>query len=209
MAMPRSPAAKIHVGGRRAAVRRASEAVTVERRRPGRPARRAWTNAARWSPPTAAVCTPARSVSAVSSPSAHCPHVELGGVVDRVRLELMSSLGASITPRTCRSAGVTGSPSTNRRRAPSRSPAVTSRPSASSRGQAGTSSTQASSSRRRATRSRPVAGSTRQRHRPALIAGDDRHEQTGLVQSTVARYGKDSRSQSTSSVPRRGRERAA
>ena len=56
------------------------------------------------------------------------PHVENGGVVDRVGEEHDArAVEASPTARTCRSVGVTGSPSTSRRRAPSRSAHATRR----------------------------------------------------------------------------------
>ena len=53
------------------------------------------------------------------------PDVLHGRVVDRVGEERDRARAAATTERTCRSAGVIASPSASRRRAPSRSPAVT------------------------------------------------------------------------------------
>ena len=80
-------------------------------------------------PPAATPCTPGSSVSASSAPS---------GDHRQTWIDVASSIGLAVntmpgpstvaTARTCRSGGVTGSPSTSSRRAPSRSAHVTERP---------------------------------------------------------------------------------
>ena len=129
-------------------------------------------------PPTNAVCTPDSVVIAVSSPSAHFHTWSSVASPIGLAWKWMASAVASITPRSCRSTGVTGSPSINRRRAPSRSPAVTRRPSGSRRGQAG----DEIDPRVVVVVGGDVGPAGRrvdaQRHRPALVARDHRHEQT-------------------------------
>ena len=90
-------------------------------------------------PPAATACTPGSSVSASSSPSGVRRQTwsTVASSIGLARNTIAGAVDASATARTCRSGGVTGSPSTSSRRAPSRSAHVTSAPSGRRRGHAG------------------------------------------------------------------------
>ena len=112
---------------------------------------------------------------------------------------VMPASDTSTTERTSRSIGVTDSPPTSRRRVPRSWPVVTSRPSGSNAGTPGTRSTHSSSY------SLAMAARFRRwrcrRATPSCCAGRATGRAStspASVQSTVATYGKNSRSQSTS-----------
>ena len=127
------------------------------------------------------------------------PHVQLGGVAARVGLEGDAGIGHVDDRNAPRGrSGVTGSPSTTSRRDVRSATVVTRRPSGRNAGTPGTRSTQASSCVFGDDGCRAGVGVDAQQLDAALIAGLDDISRPASVQSTVAMYGKDSRSQSTS-----------
>ena len=129
------------------------------------------------------------------------PDLDRRRVVDRVGGEHDPADRRRSPPRaTCRSGGVTGTPSTSSRRAPSRSAHVTSAPSARERGTPGTSSTHASSwssasSSRRAGGRVDRRTSTSRWSRRCTVTSSP-----ASLQCTSARYGNAARSHSTSTT---------
>ncbi len=125
-------------------------------------------------PPTTTEWTPGLSTRATTSLPSHrntCSTVASSiGLAEKTTVSPV----AAATARTCRSAGVTGSPSTSSRRAPSRSAVVTSRPSPSRVGTPGTSSTHdvvvVVRQHRGLAAGRVFARIDSQDHRPLLIA---------------------------------------
>ncbi len=167
-------------------------------------------------PPTAAVWTPGAVVMAVSSsgdPSATTPAARHCHTCCTVASEIGLARKVTVpawtctTDRTCRSVGVTGTPSTTSRRAPSRSAHVTSRPSGSSAGTPGTISTQSRSLSCERRSVRPVEASASRTSsvrwsRDCTVTSS----RSGLTQRTSTRYGIACRSQVTSTrVPSRRR----
>ena len=129
------------------------------------------------------------------------PDLDRRGVVDGVGGERDARRRRSTaTDRTWRSAGVTGSPPTSSRRAPSRSAHVTTVPSGSSPGTPATSSTQTSSWSSKATSVAPVPGSTRSTCTARWSRDWTVAMRPASDQRTSARYGSCSRSHSTSTI---------
>ena len=154
-------------------------------------------------PPIVARWTPGSVTIAATPPSAvHRWTSSIVGSSRGLAWNTTAEPRIAATDLTCRSGGVTGSPSTRSRRAPSRSAHVTSRPSSSCPGTPGTSSTHASSMSTQRSNDSPVTPSassttTVRWSRLCRVTSSRR----ASIHETLARYGYASWSQSMATDP--------